>query len=430
MANKVPRLRFISAVAVAAVAALALSGCAGGTAPSTASIDGPVKGAITFQTWNLKSGFKDYFTGVIADFEKKYPGTSVNWLDQPADNYAQKLQSQVTSNALPDVVNTTPDLALPLAQAGALVNITKADPGASALYLPKAWDAAKFTDPNGTFAYPWYLNTGPTFYNKKLYTAAGLDAASPPTSYIEMLDAAVKVGKAENGKTYLWGNVPTIIDLAENGVKVVADDQKTFTFDSKIAEDILTRYKAAYDAKGILPAGLGASYTGVGDAFLSGQVMMNSGSAYDLANFEKNAPDLAANLGIAPAFTTSGNAQMSVQSISLAAKSKNLPTAAAFAKFVTNADNQLAFAKVVNIFPSTTGTLNDPFFSKSDGTQNDDLRITMAKQIKTAVSYRPVTFTAAMETYVQQQFANAILGKLSVADALKNAVDKSNQLAR
>lgn len=423
--------RFIGAAAVVATAAMVMTACGGGSkSAEVVSIQGKISGDITFQTWNLKSGFKPYFTGVIADFEKLHPGTHVKWLDQPADGYAQKLQAQVTSGTLPDVVNTAPDLAYPLAQAGALVDLSKADPAASKLYLSKAWEATSYAAPAGAYAYPWYLNTGPTFFNKKLFSEAGLDPKNPPTSYSEMLAAAVKVGKVENGKTYLWGNVPTIIDLAENGVEVMNKDQTKFTFDSAAAAEILTQYKKAYDAKGILPAGLSASYTGVGDAFLAGQVMMNSGSAYDLANFQKNAPGLAANLGIAPAFTTTGKAQMSVQDVSLSAKSKNLPTASAFAKFVTDKENQLAFAKVVNIFPSTTDTLSDPFFSKSDGTQNTDLRVAAAKQLQTAVSYRPPMFTAAMETYVQQQFADAILGKTPVTTALKNAVDKCNKLNR
>ena len=423
--------RFLGAAAVVVTVTMAMTACGGATSSAKeVSIDGKITGDITFQTWNLKSGFSGYFTGVIADFEKKYPGTRVKWLDQPADNYAQKLQAQVTSGTLPDVVNTAPDLAYPLAQAGALVDLSTADPEASKGYLSKAWDATSYAKPDGSYAYPWYLNTGPTFFNKKLFSQAGLDPNNPPTSYAEMLAAAVTVGNAEKGKSYLWGNVPTIIDLAENGVDVMSKDQTTFTFDSAAAAKILTDYKKAFDAKGILPAGLSASYTGVGDAFLAGQVMMNSGSAYDLANFKKNAPELAANLGMAPAFTTTGKAEMSVQDISLSAKSKNLPTAAAFAKFVTSKENQLAFAKIVNVFPSTTGTLDDPFFAKSDGTPNADLRVAAAKQIKTGVSYRPPMFTAAMETYVQQQFADAILGKTPVAQALKNAVDKCNRLNR
>lgn len=419
----------LTAIALAACAALSLSSCSAGSGSGdTASTSGAITGNISFQTWNLKSGFKDYFDGVITAFEKKYPGTKVKWLDQPADSYAQKLQSEVTSDSLPDVVNTAPDLAYPLAQAGALLDLSKADPKSKALYLPEAWNSTKYAKPSGVYGYPWYLNTGPTFFNKKLFTAAGLDPTKPPTNYDEMLAAATKMGAVENGSVYMWGNIPSIVDLALYGSKLMNADQTKFTFDDAKATQLLTRFSAAYRAKGILPAGLSASFTGVGEKFMSGQVAMNSGSAYDLKNFEKNAPELAANLGIAPSFSSTGTYEMSVQNLSIAAHTKNAPTAIAFAKFVTDAENQMSFAKIVNIFPSSTGSLSDPFFTQLDGSQNTELRVAAAAQLKSAESYRPPVFTDEMDKYVQQQFASAILGNTSVKDALANAVAKCNKL--
>jgi len=421
--------RGCAAIAFAATAALALTACAGAsTDAKPQSISGDIKGEISFQTWNLKAGFADYFNGLISEFEAANPGTTVKWLDQPAENYVQKLQSQVTSNSLPDVVNTGPELAYPLAKAGALVNLATADPEASALYLPGAWNSGKYTTPDGVFSYPWYMNTGPTFYNTELFSAAGLDPNKPPTTYDEMLEDAATLGEHVHGKYYLWGNVPGQIDMALYGVDLMNEDQTKYTFNTAKAAQLLNNYKAAYDAEGILPAGLSMQYTGVGEAFMSGQVAMNSGSAYDLKNFEKNAPELAANLGIAPAFSSTGEYEMSVQNLSVSAKSKNIPTAAAFAKFVTSDQQQMAFAKVVNVFPSSAGTLSDPFFTTEDGTKNTALRVAAAKQLDSAVQHTPVMSTDAMATYIQQQFSDAILGKQTAEQALENAEKKCNQL--
>lgn len=426
--NSTPSRRSVL-VASLALGTFALSACGSNSAASTAqSISGEIKGEITFQTWNLKAGFSDYFTKVIKDFEAANPGTTVKWMDQPADNYASKLQSQVTSNSLPDVVNTAPDLAYPLAQAGALLNLTTADPDAAKLYLPGSWDAGRYASPEGAFSYPWYLNTGPNFYNKKLFTEAGLDAENPPASYEEMLSQATTLGKNVNGRFYMWGNVPELSDFGVAGIELMNADATAFTFNTDKAANLIESYKSAFDAKGILPAGLSMKYTGVGEAFMSGQIAMNAGSAYDLQNFEKNAPELAKNLGIGSAFTSISKYVMSVQDLSVSAKSKNLPTAAAFAKFVTNAENQMGFAKVVNIFPSSAGSLDDPFFSKEDGTQNTSLRVASAKQLKTAETFHPVQFTDPMATFVQQQISDAVLGKQSAKEALDNSVSKCNQL--
>ncbi len=54
---------------------------------------GKVEGDITFQTWNLRANFSDYFEGLITDFEKKYPGTHVKWVDQPGEGYADKISA-------------------------------------------------------------------------------------------------------------------------------------------------------------------------------------------------------------------------------------------------------------------------------------------------------------------------------------------------
>ncbi len=430
MKSGFPFRRGGAVLAMAAASVLALGACGSGSGTDTGaqSVAGDIKGDITFQTWNLKSGFSDYFNNLISDFEQEHPGTNVKWLDQPADNYTQKLQSQVTSNSLPDVINTAPDLAYPLAQAGALLNLSVADPDASKLYLPNAWDAGKYAKPDGVYSYPWYLNTGPNFYNKSLFTEAGLDASKPPTSYDGMLKEAAAMGQKTNGKFYMWGNIPALADFAVAGVPLMNDEQTKFTFSTDKSAELVENYKKAYDAKGILPAGLSMKYTGVGEAFMSGQVAMNSGSAYDLKNFEKNAPELAANLGISPAFTTVDKYVMAVQDLSVSAKSKNLPTAAAFAKFVTNKKNQMAFANIVNVFPSSADTLSDPFFTKSDGSQNTDLRIASAKQLENAETFHPVMYSDAMATYVQQQISDAVQGKQTAKQALDNSVAKCNQL--
>ncbi|WP_344447819.1 extracellular solute-binding protein, partial [Kitasatospora nipponensis] len=89
------------------VTALALSTLAGcglgdnsGTATDSAAVTGEVKGKVSIQTWALKPKFTTYMDGVIAAFEKKYPGTEVEWLDQPGDGYSDKVLSQAAGGSL------------------------------------------------------------------------------------------------------------------------------------------------------------------------------------------------------------------------------------------------------------------------------------------------------------------------------------------
>ncbi|NEC73006.1 extracellular solute-binding protein, partial [Streptomyces rochei] len=173
-------------LAVAAVAALLLplSACgSGGGGGGSTDASGKVEGNITFQTWNLRANFKDYFEGLIAEFEKKYPGTDVKWVDQPGEGYADKISADAAGGTLPDVVNVSPDLVAPLAEAGLALDLDKAAGQYAKEYLDGAWASHRIPGTEGTYAFPWYLNTGPLFYNKTLFEKAGLDPEQPPKTY-------------------------------------------------------------------------------------------------------------------------------------------------------------------------------------------------------------------------------------------------------
>ncbi len=116
---------------------------------------------------------------MVSDFEKKYPDTQVKWVDQPAEGYADKISADAAGGTLPDVVNVSPDLVAPLAKAGLALDLDKAAAKYRKEYLPGAWASHRIPGMTGTYAFPWYLNTGPLFYNKSLFKDAGLDASKP-----------------------------------------------------------------------------------------------------------------------------------------------------------------------------------------------------------------------------------------------------------
>jgi multiple sugar transport system substrate-binding protein len=416
--------------AVAVVAAIApLSACGGGgSGGGSSDASGPVKGTITFQTWNLKANFKSYFNGVIADFQKQYPGTKVKWVDQPADGYADKLSADAAGGTLPDVVNVTPDLLAPLAKAGIALDLDKSASKYTKEYLPGAWKADQVPGLNGTYAFPWYLNTGPLFYNKSLFTKAGLDPEQPPTSYDDLFSDALKIAKQSGGKIATLANVPTIEDFGRYGAQLTTADGTGFAFNDAKGVELLTHYKELYDAGALDSQALTATPESSGHKFLTESVAMNPGSALDLDNFKKQAPNLYKNIGITNQITSTGKVNMYVQSVMVNAKTKQKPAAVAFAHFVTDATRQMSFAKQVAIFPSTANSLNDPYFTKEDGTDATRVRIAAAKSLQNAVNYTPVQFSDQMKTELGNEVAKALQGKQSPKDALDKAVKSCDQL--
>lgn len=417
--------------ALALVGVLAFSACTVGTQNvDTTSAEGEISGTITFQTWSLRAAYRDYFEKLIDDFEKKYPGTHVKWIDQPAEGYADKISADAAGGTLPDVVNVSPDLAAPLAKAHLALDLDRAAPQYRDEYLPAAWKSSRIPGMKGTYAFPWYLNTGPLFYNKKLFAQAGLDPDDPPRTYDELFRDALTMAKRSKGRIATLASVPTIEDFGRYGVRLMNKSGTAFTFDEPKGVELLRRYKKLYQAGALDRQAFTSTPEQAGRKFMQQSVAMNPGSALDLDKFKKDAPSLYKNIGITDAPNNTGSPNMYVQGLMVNAAGDNKATAVAFAHFVTNAENQMAFAHETTVFPSTKGALDTEYFTRQDGTDKTRVRIASAKSLDTAVNYTPVLLSEDMKTALQNAVTRALRGDESPEKALKRAAEECNRLLR
>jgi len=419
----------------AAAGGVVLSGCGlSGSKKSgddSAAAKGDVKGEVSFLTLSLKPKFTAYVEGVIGAFEAKYPGTKVKWIDLPPDGYQQKVLADASAGTLPDVVNIGSDNALPMSRNGLLVNLDEALPGARRDYTEGSWKAYEIPGRTGGYGFPWYLTTGGNFVNKTLLAEAGVDPAKVPTTFKEFKEFALKIAEKSGGKIWAVSTKPGIVDLALHGVALMDRDGGKFTFNSPEGVQALQDYVDIFKAGGMPPDALTREGAAINTDFLAGKIALVPGSASFLTEIKQNAPTLYPNVTIAPQLTSTGHANMYILGLSVYAKSKNKPTALELARFVTNAQNQTAFAKVVTIFPSTPKSYDDSFFSTAQPGRNPDeerYRIEMGKQIKDAVSYTPPQFSDRMKDAYERQVALAMQGKKSAKEALDAAVEECNKL--
>ena len=408
-----------------AVLALTLGACGiggGDSDESTAPVSGKVTGEITFQTWNLKGSYADYFNGLVTAFQKANAGTTVKWIDQPPEGYQDKLSADAAAGSLPDVVDIGPEAAFTLANAGMLLDLSKTDPGAQSAYLPKAWDANKFASlGGGTYAYPWYLNTGPSFFNTALLAKCGVAKEPLPATYDALFAAGKTMATKCKGDTTMVGRLPAIETFGTYGVQLMDAQGAKFTFNDAKGVELVNHYKDLYQAGGMTEETLNKLQTGELDAFKAGRIGWLPGSSYTLKDLKATAPKVAATVAISPQITND-KPNMYIESLAVNAKSKNAATAVAFAKFATNKENQLAFSQKAAIFPSAAGALDDPYFTKADGTPETTLRLESAKAVSDAVVYWPAAFSSKSGDYLREQIALAILGKKDVQAALDEAV--------
>ncbi|MBV6698029.1 ABC transporter substrate-binding protein [Kitasatospora aureofaciens] len=426
--------RIWAALTTTAVTAAALTGCGLGSGDSkngdsvaSAAATGEVKGKVSLQTWALKPKFTDYVQGVIDGFKKKYPGVEVEWLDQPGEGYSNKVLSQAAAGSLPDVVNLPPDFALPLAKKDLLLDVAKADPKLADEYVAGGVDAYRFAGQDGTYGYPWYLNTDVNYWSSELLGTNGLDPKKLPTTLDELIAQARVMKEKSGGRTYLMSRKPGIGDLYNAGVKIMADDGKSFTFNTPEAAALLDKYRDAFK-EGLLPNDvLTNTYAGNTKLFNSGTAAWTTAGANYITALATDNPTLAPKVVPSPAMNTP---PLYVQGLSIPKSTKNPAAAVALARWVTDAENQASLAHLTSVFPSTKASANDPFFSRSDGTNAGDAKVIAFTSLAKAKIIQPVQIDDAMSTVINQQIALAISGDATSKQALDSAVEQCNKLLK
>ncbi|MBS1907649.1 MAG: extracellular solute-binding protein [Actinobacteria bacterium] len=426
------KIRSTIAVGIAAVAALALTSCTGGGAASGGgSAGGEINGTITFQTWSLKNDkFTPYFKDVIAAFEKEHKGAKVNWIDQPADGYEDKILQQAESGELPDVVNLPPEFAAELAKVGQLVDLKK-DSKVLGDYVEGGVAGYTYDGLEGTYAFPWYLGTNLNYWNTELLGKAGITA--PPKDFAATLDDADKL--AAQG-------VQTMSDIPDTKALqwMVSDMGGTypfykggkFVFDTPEAEAIIDRYAKLYKAGGVSPEALQGAGTADNNVnnFNKGTVAWTTaGPNYIDKNLAVNAPTLLPSVKVSGGF---GDAPLFLQGIGVSAKSKQSATALAFAEFVTDTSNQIEFVKLAaGFFPGTKAANADPskFAETAQNPEQAQATKFASAQMDAARIPGAPGFTEAMNTYAKQQIALAVRGDITAKEALKKGQDYANENA-
>jgi multiple sugar transport system substrate-binding protein len=421
--------------ALGLAASVTLAGCgvgggsAGGNSQQTVSSTAALTGSITFQTWSLKNvTFTPYFTALISAFQKAHPGTRINWIDQPGDNYPDKVASQVTGNSLPDVVNLPPDIAHTVAKTGNLLDLTKNDPTIAQTYVSSGLGAYVYKDTDSgsdSFAFPWYLGTDVDYWNKTMMAKDGLNADDPPTTLTQLIADAKIMHDRSGGKDYLMSRAPGLMDFANAGAPLLDSAGTRFTFNTPAAVSALQQYTDAYKA-GYLPSDvLTSTYEGNSTLFQKQEAAWTTGGGNLIESTQQTNPNLVA--AIVPSAAI-GIPPLYVQGISVSSKSKNLPLALAFAEYVTNAANQQAFTKLAPGFePGTQGASADSSADANVGMQAQASSIAV-QDVKNGVNFTPPIWTDAMNTILNQQIALAMTGRESAKQALDDTVNQANSL--
>lgn len=380
---------------------------------------------ITFWTLSLSPTFDDYINGVIEAFEAQNPGVKVNWQDIPHAVAEQRTLTAAAANQLPDVINLNTNFLKKLGALGALVDMDTAAADVKDQYFEGIWKAGEV---NGvTYALPWYITNSLMIYNKDLLAKAGFDG--PPTS----VEESWEMSRVLKEKLGVYGNIVTSIhlQLPKEGVYLVSPDGKTATINTPKALEIFKNYKKYYD-EGLIP-----------DELLLGQGKGIEWYAQERIAWFVTGPQLFRQvLDMAPevyhkssaAFDVLGSEQVvnvAVMNVAVASTSKHQDVAVEFAKFITNAENQLAFSKLTAILPSVIEAANDEYFTAGkDSTDAAELgHYIAAQQLQYSTDlYAPVENVTRINRIVNDEIKRVLLEDKDPAQALQDAERLINEL--
>lgn len=160
----------------------------------------------TINVWTGFPELESFYKWAGAEYSKAHPGVTVQVLSTSLREFEQKLTASMPTGTGPEVFDAGPYIAVKLVDGGLL----PANPKDIDAYLKSgAWSkfAVNYSTIKGkTYGIPLMNGSrAALFYNKTMFKEAGLDPNNPPKTFPELMQAAKKLTKYENGKVVRSG---------------------------------------------------------------------------------------------------------------------------------------------------------------------------------------------------------------------------------
>ncbi len=402
-----------------------LISCSSGSSPSAGK-------EIKFWTMQLDS-HTSYFEQLIDKFKAQNPGVTVEWDDVAWAAMENQIITAVSAKTAPDVVNLNPTFASQLAAKQTWMDLDANVPAeVRGQYLPNIWKAG--TLDGKSFGIPWYLTTNITIYNQDLLKTAGI--AKPPATYAELAQAARQI-KDKTGKyaffaTFVPQDSSEILEsFVQMGVPLL-DDRQQAAFNTREGKAVFQYWVDLYQ-QGLLPKEvLTQGHRRASELYQSGETAMLSSGPEFINVIDKNAPEIAKISGVAPLISgPTGKKNVAVMNLIVPRETKNPQEALKFALFVTNTENQLAFAKAANVLPSTLESVEaykrqlaaDP----KGSLVTKGLNISASQLSQAEVLIPPMKNINALQKAIYGNLQAAMLKEKSVDQAIADAAQEWNE---
>ncbi|CAM4138558.1 ABC transporter substrate-binding protein [Paenibacillus alkaliterrae] len=245
---------------------------------------------------------------MIADFNSSQERIVVKHTFLPWGDVWTKNLAAIAAGNPPDVIINDINTVAQRANSKQVVNLTEflAQDNIKDRFFEELWNTVEFK--GEAYALPFNTDTRFLFYNKDAFAEAGLDPETPPTTWAELEEFAIKLDK-KNGNRYErvgfypngWGNWgwDSWMTNADNGIGFVDKEGKVTIntpnkvealkwinkWTDRLGESTVNAFKAEFGSK-------------QADPFISGKVAMINQTATFYTQLRDYGKDV--NFGIAP----------------------------------------------------------------------------------------------------------------------------------
>lgn len=377
--STVSRRRFLGAAAAAGLAGPTLAACARAPKPAGGSGGG---GTLTIY-WNAGHVY-DAYKDVITKFEKDHDVT-VNWQKFQWDDLTTKLQADLASGNVPDLVEYPGgDNLMSLAKTGDVLSLEKyiAKDGKKMGY-PDDWNSQAVKTwkyQNEIYGVQLQLTCNQFYYNKGMLDDAGISKF--PETWEELLDAAKELtGKGKYGLALNQDYTYSYPWLLQNGVSSYDPSSKTVLAPNDAAieatqfqKDLVHKYKVS-------PVPTPSSDYSRPQKLLSAKrVAMILTGPWDIGPIRQGSPDL--DLGLAlPLKHKVRSTHFAGSGVMIPKKAKNADLAWDLIKRMTTLEVELKVTK------ETGQSMPRKTWAQQDAVKSDPIMHTIAEALEYAVDW-------------------------------------------
>ena len=425
------RRTLITATATAAVALLALTACSGGGASTSDALT--ARGDITVWYSNNEQEVA-WAKAMIEAWNAENPDEKIKGQEIPAGKSSEEvIGASITAGTAPCLIfNTAPAAVGQFQKQGGLVDLESFEDGASYIEERSGESAEQYKSPDGGyFQMPWKSNPVMIFYNKDMFTAAGLDAENPKLATYDdflatsqtLVDAGVApfaINPAPTSEFFqtLFDFTP-LYAAASGGAGLVEDGEAAFASEDGL--DVANFWKSLYDG------GLAGREQYQGDAFADGHSAMSIVGPWAVSVYKDKV-----NWGSVPVPTKDGIAPedtytfSDAKNVGLYSACDNQATAWDVLKFATSEEQDGQLLELTGQMPlrqNLPDTYADYFEANPTYTQFGD-------QASRTIEVPGGSNTVEMLQDLRDAYTKAVIaGDGDLEEAMKAAADKVTALA-